>query len=153
MDLTDKQWAVIEPMFSKPRRRADGRGRPWRDPRDIVNAVLWIMRTGAPWADLPSRYPPRSTVHRRFQQWTDDGTWLRVVQELARDLETRGRLKLDEAFIDGTHAGAKRGVDALRELAAVWPPRSWQWQTAMAFLSPSPSLKELKANPASSRKR
>lgn len=112
MDLTDKQWVVVEPLLPKRPRRADGRGRPWRDPRDVVNAILWVMRTGAPWHDLPRRYPQYQTVHRRFQQWTDDGTWLRLVRDFARDLEARGGLKLDEAFIDGTHAGARRGVRA-----------------------------------------
>jgi len=56
MDLTDKQWAVLEPIF-RPRRRPDGRGRPWAATRGVLNAVLWILRTGAPWADLPRRYP------------------------------------------------------------------------------------------------
>lgn len=51
MDLTDKPWAVLEPIF-RPRRRPDGRGRPWTDPRGVLNAVLWILRTGAPWGDL-----------------------------------------------------------------------------------------------------
>jgi transposase len=54
MDLTDKQWALIEPLF-ETKRRADGRGRPWRDPRDVLNGVLWVLRTGAPWKDLPDR--------------------------------------------------------------------------------------------------
>jgi len=51
MDLTDVQWAVLEPTF-RPRRRPDGRGRPWTDPRAVMNGVLWILRTGAPWHDL-----------------------------------------------------------------------------------------------------
>jgi transposase len=68
MDLTDAQWAVLEPLF-RPRRRSDGRGRPWRDTRAVLNGVLWILRTGAPWHDLPSRYPPYQTCHRRFQHW------------------------------------------------------------------------------------
>ena len=67
MDLTDAQWAVLDPRF-RPRRRTDGRGRPWRDARAVVNGVLWILRTGAPWHDLPNRYPPYQTCHRRFQQ-------------------------------------------------------------------------------------
>ena len=68
MDLTDVQWAVLEPTF-RPRRRPDGRGRPWTDPRAVMNGVLWVLRTGAPWHDLPSRYPPYQTCHRRFQLW------------------------------------------------------------------------------------
>jgi hypothetical protein len=59
MDLTDEQWAVLEPLIPTPPRRADGKGRPWRDRRDILNAILWIfLRIGAPWHDLPERYPP-----------------------------------------------------------------------------------------------
>jgi putative transposase of IS4/5 family DUF4096 len=68
MDLTDKQWSIIAPLF-EPKRRADGRSRPWREPRDVLNGVLWVLRTGAPWRDLPDRYPPYQTCHRRFQQW------------------------------------------------------------------------------------
>jgi transposase len=58
MDLTDQQWAKLEPHIPKPRVRDDGRGRPWRDPRDVLNGILWIMRTGAPWKDMPARYRP-----------------------------------------------------------------------------------------------
>jgi len=58
VDLTDAQWAVLEPLLPTPRRRPDGRGRPWRDPRDVLNGILWILKPGAPWQDLPRRYPP-----------------------------------------------------------------------------------------------
>ena len=79
MDLTDAQWAVLEPTF-RPRRRPDGRGRPWTDPRAVVNGVLWVLRTGAPWHDLPRRYPPYQTCHRRFQQWQRSGRLDRLLQ-------------------------------------------------------------------------
>jgi transposase len=55
MDLTDEQWEVLKPLTPTGPRRADGRGRPWRDPRDVLNGVLWVLRTGAPWRDLPER--------------------------------------------------------------------------------------------------
>jgi transposase len=58
MDLTEEQWEILEPLIPTPPRREDGRGRPWRDPRDVLNGILWILRTGAPWKDLPERYPP-----------------------------------------------------------------------------------------------
>ena len=61
MDLTDAQWRRLEPLMPKPWTRPDGKGRPWRDPRDVLNGVLWVMRTGAPWHDLPDRYPPYQT--------------------------------------------------------------------------------------------
>src|SRR5262245_32241234 len=85
MDLTDAQWAVLEPTF-RPRRRPDGRGRPWTDPRAVMNGVLWVLRTGAPWHDLPSRYPPYQTCHRRFQLWQRSGRLNRLLQRLAEDL-------------------------------------------------------------------
>ncbi len=110
MDLTEKQWAVLAPLLPKPRLRQDRRGRPWRDPRDVLNGILWILRTGAPWQDLPERYPSYQTCHRRFQYWVESGTMQRVLEALARDLEARGELDLSECFIDGTFAGAKKGV-------------------------------------------
>jgi transposase len=58
MDLTDEQWEVLEPLIPAPPKREDGRGRPWRDPRDVLNGILWILRTRAPWKGLPERYPP-----------------------------------------------------------------------------------------------
>src|SRR5215217_8138361 len=88
MDLTDKQWSMVEPLIPKPHRRPDGRGRPWRDPREVLNAVLWILRTGAPWRVLPHRYPPYQTCHRRFQRW----------RRLRREDQAR---KGDEANDDG----------------------------------------------------
>jgi transposase len=109
MDLTDQQWAAVESLLPKPEVREDGRGRPWRDPRDVLNGILWIHRTGAPWADMPSRYPPYATCFRRFQAWVKDGVLQKVLQALCDDLVARGRLDLSEAFIDGTHAGAKKG--------------------------------------------
>ena len=57
MDLTDAQWTILAPLLPTPRVRRDKRGRPWRDPRDVLNGILWILRTGAPWKDLPDRYP------------------------------------------------------------------------------------------------
>ena len=68
-DLTDTQWRILDPLIPEPFRRKDGRGRPWKDRRAVLNGILWVLRTGAPWADLPDRYPPYQTCHRRFQQW------------------------------------------------------------------------------------
>lgn len=141
MDLTDKQWAVVESLLPKDPVRDDGRGRPWREPREVFNGILWILRTGAPWNDMPSRYPSGSTCYRRFKTWSRDGTIKRLMQDLADDLVARGKLDLTETYIDGTHAGAKRGVRLWEELVAVLPPRSWQSQTAMVFLYLPPSLR------------
>ena len=138
VDLTDEQWNAIEPHF--PAEELQGTtargGRPWRDPRDVVNGVLWILRTGAPWADMPARYPPYQPCHRRFQAWIANGTLHQALRTLAEDLKKRGKLDLSEAYIDGSHAGAKKGALMLGSLAAAKRPRSWPWQTAVVFLSP-----------------
>ena len=86
MDLTDAQWELLAPLLPKYRRRKDGRGRPRQDLRAVWNGVLWILRTGAQWADLPDRYPPYQTCHRYFQEWSRDGPLKRILHALAEDL-------------------------------------------------------------------
>ncbi|HEV7218786.1 MAG TPA: IS5 family transposase [Terriglobales bacterium] len=112
MDLTEVQWQVLRPLLT-PRRRPDGRGRPWRDARAVLNGILWVLRTGAPWHDLPDRYPPYQTCHRRFQQWQRDGTLTRLLHALAEDLRARGKLDLSETFIDASFSSAKKGAPAI----------------------------------------
>jgi len=145
MDLTAARWTVLEPHF-RPKRRADGRGRPWRDTRAVLNAVLWVLRTGAPWHDLPNRYPPYQTCHRRFQQWRRDGTLTRILTALAEDLRDRGKIDLSETFIDASFSSAKKGALLSARLAAEKAVKSWRSQTAMVFLSPSasPALRRMK---------
>lgn len=136
MDLTDEQWALIEPVLPEPKRRADGKGRPRRDPRDILNGILWVLRTGAPWKDLPGRYPPYQTCHRRFQEWISDGTLKRVLTVLVQDLHERGGIDDIESFIDGTYVPAKKGAQRSESVVPAMRRRSWRLQTAMVFLSP-----------------
>jgi transposase len=152
MDLTDAQWAFLEPLF-RPKRRKDGRGRPWKDPRAVMNGVLWVLRTGAPWHDLPGRYPPYTTCHRRFQQWQRSGLLTHLLQKLAEDLRDRGKLDLSESFIDASFSSAKKGalVSALQNAAKA--AKSWPSQTAMVFLSPCtwPALRLMKQNSSKPR--
>lgn len=135
MDIRDEQWSLIESFIPKA---INGtlRGRPPRNPRDVLNGILWIMRTGAPWKDLPSRYPPYQTCHRWFQKWVSEGVMDTLLKALAEDLRRRGKIDLSECFIDATFAGAKKGVQTLDLRVVGKGPRSWQWQTAMVFLSP-----------------
>lgn len=146
MDLTDDQWAILQPLLPAPPVRPDGKGRPRQDDRAILDGILWILRTGAPWQDLPARYPSRATCHRRFQAWCSDDTLERILQSLAKDLIARGGLDLSETFIDGSFAAAKKGAPSSEKRSAAKGPRSWQWQTAMVFLSPqgSQALRRMK---------
>ena len=87
MNLTDQQWAVIEPLIPPLPKRKDGKGRPWKDCRSVLDGILWILRTGAPWQDLPDKkYPPFQTCHRRFQMWIKTGVFENILQALANDL-------------------------------------------------------------------
>ncbi len=137
MEPTKAQWAMVEPLIPKPRRRKDGRGRPWRESRGVLSGILWVLRTGAPWKDLPERYPPYQTCHRRFQHWCREGTLKRVLHSLAEDLYERGTIDLTECFIDATFAGAKKGALASGRRSGARAPRSWLLQTVP--VSPSPS--------------
>ena len=147
MDLTEAQWEKLKPLLA-PKRRPDGRGRPWRDARAVLNGILWILRTGAPWHDLPERYPPYQTCHRRFQHWQRDGTLTRLLHALAEDLRVRGKLDLSETFIDASFRSAKKGALLSARLAEEKAVKSWRSQTAMVFLSPaaSPALRRMKRN-------
>jgi transposase len=135
-ELSDEQWLIIEPLLGEMPRRADGRGRPWRDNREVINGILWILRTGAAWADLPERFPPYQTCHRRFQIWVKDGTLRRILEALAEDLQSRGKFDLSECFIDGTFVSAKKGALGLERPSGAKARSSWQWQMALVFLSP-----------------
>ena len=136
MELTNEQWRRIEPVIVTLTPKKDPRGRRPRDSRQILNAILWILRTGAPWKDLPQRYPPYQTCHRRFQQWVRLGIFQRIAKELVEDLYERGQIDIREAFIDGCFAPAKKGVLLSARQSVAKAPRSWQLQTLVVFLSP-----------------
>ena len=106
-ELSDAQWELIEPIL-RPKRRADGRGRPWQDTQAVLHGLLWVLGTGAQWRELPKKYPPYQTCHRRFQQWVREGKLERILRVLAEELHARGKLELEEAFIDASFTGAKK---------------------------------------------
>jgi transposase len=136
MELTDVQWELLKPLVEPktPKRR---RGRPWRETRGVLEGVLWILRTGAQWSELPrDKFPPYQTCHRRFQQWIRAGILVKILRRLAEDLLARGDLDLAETFIDASFSGAKKGAVRLVQHAAAKGARSWQSRTAMVFLSP-----------------
>ena len=110
MDLKDEQWAIVEPLLPKAPRREDGKGRPRVDDRAILNGILWVLRTGAPWHDMPNRYPPYQTCQRRFQEWVEKGVFEDVLCALVKDVKERGGLDLTECFIDGSFVIAKKGA-------------------------------------------
>ena len=78
-DLTDAQWARLEPLLPS---NAPRRGRPWSDHRTVVDGVMWRTRTGSPWRDVPPCYGPWKTVYNRHRRWAADGTWEQVLAGL-----------------------------------------------------------------------
>jgi hypothetical protein len=99
----------LEVLIPEPIPRRDGRGRAWKDRRAVLNGILWVLRTGAPWADVPERYPSYQTCHRRFQQWVRSGVMKGILEALTLELTVRGVLDLEDGFIDGSFAPAKKG--------------------------------------------
>ena len=107
--LTDEQWECIRKRFPEEH-IADGR--PGRRPvptRRVLEAVLWILNTGAQWHMLPQSYPNYKTVHRRFQNWCHNEVLRRVLTDVANELRENGALDEEECFIDATFAMAKGG--------------------------------------------
>lgn len=98
--LTDGQWERIKDWFDPPATT----GRPPRDRREVMDGILWILRTGSPWRDLPCAFGPWQTVWRLFDQWNDDGTLNAILQELQGEVEINEELWC----IDGTVVRAAR---------------------------------------------
>ncbi len=112
-ELSDAQWERLRPLLPPQKPRT---GRPNKDHRTVVNAILWIDRTGAPWRDLPERYGPWKTVASRFYRWRATGVWDRVLAALLVDADAAGAFAWEVHFVDGTTirahqhaAGAKGG--------------------------------------------
>ena len=84
--LTEKQWKVIEPLLPKLK----SNGRPWKNNRLVFEGILWILRTGARWKDLPEKYPSPSTCWRRLKMWEEQGVWEKIWRTFIRRLDKRG---------------------------------------------------------------
>ena len=106
--MTDAQWAKIEPLLPAPPPRKMNRGRPRANPRKVFDSILWVLRTGASWDDLPKeeRFVAFQTAHRYLQSWVNDGTFQHIVTALASQAD----LNLSECFIDGSFIPAKGGA-------------------------------------------
>jgi transposase len=130
-DLTNDEWQRLEPLLPPQKSKT---GRPTSDHRRIINGMLGIARTGAPWCDLPERYGPVGTVSSRFYRWRKAGIWDRILAALQQQADADGQLDWDMHFVDGTSvrahqhaAGAKKGIQQPKRWGAVGaasPPKS-----------------------------
>ena len=105
--MPEQQWARLSPLLPPQRPRT---GRPARDHRTILSAILWVLRTGAPWRDLPERFGPWSTAWSRFRRWTAAGVWQRILEALQRAADREGRLDWRTPYVDGTVVRAHGGA-------------------------------------------
>lgn len=128
--LTERQWERLRPLLPPP---PQGRGRPRRDDRTIVEGILWRLATGVPWRDLPDRFGPWRTVYSRFRRWQRAGVWERILAALQAEADACGELDWSQHFLDGTTvrahqhaAGAKKGAATRPSAApgAAFPRRS-----------------------------
>ena len=124
-ELTDEQWEKLEPLLPPQKPRT---GRPNKDHRTIINGILWILKTGAQWEDLPERYGSPKTVSSRLYRWRKAGVWDRVLSELQRMGDTLGEVQWTIHYVDGTSvrahqsaAGARRAPSAKKGVRKLVP--------------------------------
>ena len=103
-DLSDFEWSVIEPVLpNKPR------GVPRVDDRRVLNGIFWVLRSGAPWADLPERYGPPTTCYNRFRRWAKAGVWDRIMDAITDTYDG------DVRMIDGTSVCVHHSAGTLKK--------------------------------------
>ena len=122
-ELNEKQWQKLKEYL--PAQKPET-GRTAEDHRKIINGILWKVRTGAPWRDIPERYGSWSTIYSRFRRWRDAGIWDRILSELQAESDSEGHVDWTIHFVDTTivrahqnAAGAKKGGSMKRPLAVV----------------------------------
>ena len=91
-DLTDEQWAVLEPLL--PRGKKPGRPRTY-PLRQLIDGIRWRVRTGVPWRDVPDRYGPWQSVYQLFRRWQRDGTWRKIVTAVQARADAAGLITWD----------------------------------------------------------
>ncbi len=117
-DLTDRQWERLKSLLPPQKPPI---GRPNLDHRIVINGILWIARTGAPWRDLPESYGVWSTVASRFYRWRKAGIWQRILEALQQRDDAAGRIDWQVHFVDGTivrahqHAAGAKGSNPTQE--------------------------------------
>lgn len=102
--LSDDAWDQIADVFGEPA----STGRPRKDPRDMIDGILFVLRTGSPWRDLPGEFGPRQSVYHYFNKWSSDGTLDEILHRLVAAHVEVGAIDGDLWCVDGTHVRAAR---------------------------------------------
>jgi transposase len=132
-ELTDAQWAVLEPLL--PKGKKPGRPPKWSR-RQLIDGIRWRIRVGSPWRDVPARYGPWQTVYGLFRRWQRDGTWARILTGLQARADAAGLITWDVS-VDSTIARAhqhaagarKKGICSRNHPAGLpaWSPPTTPW--------------------------
>ena len=131
--LSDSQWEKIQPLLPKLKRHR--RGRPPKDNRVVLEGILWVLKTGARWRDVPSDIGVSGSVcWKRLRRWDQQGVWLRIWRAFLSELDQRGRLDWRESFLDGSFAPAKKGAKESAKPSVERAQSGWWWSTAKVFL-------------------
>ena len=136
-ELTDEQWALVEPLIPRSKART---GRPPRDPRLMLNGIFWVLHTGAPWRDLPDRFGPWQTVYDHFRNWRRSGVFATVIEALQVKLDGKGYIDWELWCVDGSSVRAARaaaGADKKASPAMRRSPPTTHWAAAEAGLGRS----------------
>ena len=107
--VTDKLWDRVRPLLPARRPQPKG-GRPWADDRECLEGVLWVLRSGARWRDLPVDLPSPSTCWRRLQEWAGEGCLDDIQAAVLEELDARGRIDWSQLVADATFVRAKKGA-------------------------------------------
>ena len=132
--LSDEQWLLIADLLADPAPDPRG-GRPRHDPRRCLEGILWVLRSGARWKDLPRTFPSYVTCWRRFMNWSASGVWEKAWRRLVHKLDQQGGIDWRQGSADGTFASAKKGAISLVQPSAAREPSSCSWSMAVACLS------------------
>jgi transposase len=122
-DLTDAQWAVLEPLL--PSGRKPGRPPKWTK-RQLIDGIRWRVRAGAPWRDVPPAYGPWQTVYGLFRRWQRDGTWRQILTGLQARADAAGLITWDVS-VDSTIARAHQHAAGARKRGICRPSRPAAW--------------------------
>lgn len=161
-ELTDEEWNLLKGLFPTQKR-----GGKWNDHRITLNGMLWILRSGAPWRDLPERYGKWKSVYHRFNRWRGEGLFDRILKALRIRLDRQGKIDWDLWLVDGSNVRASRAAAGARKKGgkdSTANPTTTRWAAAAAdgdqsstwllteraLCSPSPSRRARRTNPRNS---
>lgn len=150
--LTDEQWKIIAPLLPAARASPKGGPKPIAN-RPCFEGILWVLRSGARWKDLPREYPSPSTCWRRLRDWEEQGIWERAWRALLTELDNQQHLGWEEVFTDATFSPAKKGANVWEKPNVERVRSFWWWRTARVYLSECTSPLRRRRKSRSCRKR